>query len=126
MKPLCSWSLQLSTGARAGQGGRKRVRAFSLLEVLAVATVLAIISAVLLPRFFTGGTAKKTACYTLLRNIEVQAQLWRRHKGAWPATNLSDLAADPAYLPEGLPTCPVDGSAYTLDPATHRILGHTH
>jgi type II secretory pathway pseudopilin PulG len=94
--------------------------------MLAVVVILGIFSAILLPRLMTGTTARKTACYTLKRNIEVQAQLWRRNHGAWPAVNLSDMAADAAYLPEGLPTCPVDGSAYTFDQATRQVVGHTH
>ena len=55
-----------------------------------------------------------------------RSQLWYRNKSAWPAANLADIGADMAYFPEGLPTCPVDGSAYTFDTSTHRATGHTH
>ena len=100
---------------------------WTLLELLLAVMVLGVLAWVALPRFSDyASPAKKNACYTLKGNLEVQAQLWYRHKGVWPAADLSDLAADPNYLPEGLPACPVDGSAYTFDPATHRVLGHAH
>src|SRR5580765_5410496 len=81
---------------------------FSLLEVLVVTVVLGILAAIVLPRLATQSVdAKKNSCYVNKGKIEVQAQLWYRNKGAWPATNLSDIAADIAYFPEGVPTCPV-------------------
>ena len=70
--------------------------------------------------------SKRNACYVTKRNIEVQAELWYRNKAAWPATDLGDIAADGAYLPEGQPACPVDASGYTLDAATGRVVGHEH
>jgi type II secretory pathway pseudopilin PulG len=100
---------------------------WTLLEALAAATLLAIIALAVLPRFSNyASPAKRNTCYTLKGNLEVQAQLWYRNKGVWPAADFSDMAADPSYLPEGLPACPVDGSTYTLDLATHRIVGHAH
>jgi prepilin-type N-terminal cleavage/methylation domain-containing protein len=99
----------------------------SLLEMLVVVAILGAVALIVLPRFSgSSSAAKKNACYTLKGNIEVQAQLWFRHKGVWPAADLSDLAADKAYLPEGLPVCPVDGTAYVFDQASHRVVGHAH
>jgi general secretion pathway protein G len=99
----------------------------SLIEVLAAVSVLGFLAAIALPRFLgNSAAAKRSACYTLKGNIEVQSQLWFRNKGTWPASNLSDIGADATYFPEGLSQCPVDGSAYSLDAATHRVSGHTH
>ena len=42
------------------------------------------------------------------------------------AVSLSDMEADPAYLPNGIPRCPITGSKYTLDAAKHRVSGHDH
>ena len=39
-------------------------------------------------------------------------------------TNLSDLNT-PAYFPQGIPTCPVSGAAYSMNTTTYRIDGHT-
>jgi hypothetical protein len=41
--------------------------------------------------------------------------------GNWPANDLSDIAADPNYFPEGLPVNPVDNTPYTLNSTTHRV-----
>jgi prepilin-type N-terminal cleavage/methylation domain-containing protein len=99
----------------------------SLLELVAAITILGILASIVLPRFGDSAKrAKKEACQTNKLNIEVQAQLWFRKKSAWPSANLSDMGADHNFFPEGLPTCPVDGSTYTIDSTTHRVLGHTH
>ena len=99
----------------------------SLLEMLAAVTILGILAAVLLPRMGAyGAKAKGNACSVNKANIDVQTQLWYRTKGAWPATNLSDIGANKTYFPDVLPVCPVDGSAYQLDSTTHRVVGHAH
>ncbi len=101
-------------------------RAFSLLELMAVVAILAIIAKICLPRL-TGGrdSSNKAACYANKGNIEIQCELWRHNTGAWPATSLSNIGADINYFPAGLPTCPVDGTNYTIDTAG-RVVGHTH
>jgi len=102
-------------------------RGFSLLEVLAVMAILGLVAAIVLVNFRpVASNTKKRACYVTKGEIEVQVQLWHRDQGAWPQTNLSNIGADPLYFPEGLPVCPVDGSAYTIDATTHRVVGHTH
>jgi prepilin-type N-terminal cleavage/methylation domain-containing protein len=107
-------------------GRRAPLHGVSLLEMIVVVTLLGVTAALVLVRIPQNSAPAKNACYTLKGHIEVQTQLWYRNKGAWPAADLVDIGADPAYFPEGLPSCPMDGSAYTLDPATHRVAGHTH
>ena len=99
----------------------------TLLELLAVVLLLGILSAVVIVRFLgPSDTAKRNACYVFQGEIELQAQLWFRNTGTWPDANLTAIGSDPAYFPSGLPLCPVDGSAYTFDPATQRVVGHVH
>jgi prepilin-type N-terminal cleavage/methylation domain-containing protein len=101
--------------------------AFTLLELLAVLTLVGLLAAIALVNFRpVSAAAKKQACYVTKGEIELQAGLWHRNHGAWPQANLADIGADAAYFPEGLPVCPVDGTAYTIDSATHRVVGHTH
>jgi prepilin-type N-terminal cleavage/methylation domain-containing protein len=99
----------------------------SLHEMLAAIAILGILAMIALPRLSNHGEQAKThACHVQRGNIEIQAQLWFRNRGTWPANDLSDLGAHSDYFPEGLPACPVDGSPYQLDSNTHRVLGHAH
>jgi prepilin-type N-terminal cleavage/methylation domain-containing protein len=101
-------------------------RAFSMVELLAVLAVLAVVAVIMVPRLTGSGVpAKSAACKTNKGDVELQVELWRHNTGGFPATNLSDIGTDLNYFPSGLPICPVDGSAYTID-STGRIVGHNH
>src|SRR5262245_26742499 len=101
--------------------------AFSLTEMMAVLAILCILAAVIVPRLSAHqDKGKKSACYANKGDIELQVKLWKRNKSSLPAANLSDIGADTSYFPGGLPVCPVDGTAYTINTTTGRITGHTH
>jgi prepilin-type N-terminal cleavage/methylation domain-containing protein len=98
---------------------------FSLMELLAVVVILGIIAALVVPRVSSGtDNARYKSCLHNHTEINITAERYYVHTGHWPANDLSDVAADPNYFPEGLQTCPVTGAAYRLDPATHRVVGH--
>lgn len=100
--------------------------AYSLTELMAVVAILGLLAAMALPRTESVRTSgNRAACYVNRSEIELQAILWRRANGAWPAASLSDIAIDRDYFPEGVPTCPVDGAAYAID-TNGRVVGHTH
>lgn len=99
----------------------------SIIELLAVLMLLGVLAAMLLSRASSHmDEAKREACLMNKGDIELQVQLWRRNHGSYPAANLADVGADLNYFPEGVPTCPVDGSGYTIDTTTGYVLGHTH
>lgn len=99
----------------------------TLLEIVAAVVIVSVLALVILPRLTSSNTsAKSRGCEANRRNIEVQARLWYRTKGSWPANNLSDIGANTTFFPSGVPTCPVDGSSYTLDPSTRKVSGHSH
>lgn len=106
--------------------------AFSLLELLAVVTLLGLLAALILPRVtMNKATTNTNACDVNQGHIEVQVQRWKRQHGSWPANDLSDMLPSSSppqyeYFPDGLPVCPVDGTAYTLDLNTHHVTGHNH
>jgi prepilin-type N-terminal cleavage/methylation domain-containing protein len=101
-------------------------RGFSLMELLAVAAVLGIVAGIIVPRLTASSAAShKAACEAHQGDIEIQAELWRHHTGAWPAANLSDIGANLSHFPAGLPVCPADGTIYTID-STGRVVGHNH
>jgi len=100
---------------------------FSLLEVITVIAILGILALAIVPRAAESNDAADIAgCFVFKGDIEIQAELWHHNTGGWPAGNLSDIGADLNYFPEGLPTCPVDGTAYTIDPTTGLVQGHNH
>ncbi len=95
---------------------------FSLLELLAVVTILGIIAVVVIPRItVSAGTAKANANSQNKSEINSAVERWYFEKGTWPANNLSDIGADSNYFPQGIPANPVDGSAYQLNATTRRV-----
>ncbi|MGI8982625.1 MAG: competence type IV pilus major pilin ComGC [Pirellulaceae bacterium] len=96
-------------------------RGFSLLELLAVVTILGIIALVVIPRISVSSTtAKQKADSQNKSEINSAVERWYFEKGTWPADDLSDIGADNAYFPQGLPTNPTNGAVYSLNSTTHR------
>jgi general secretion pathway protein G len=95
---------------------------FSLMELLAVVTILGIIAAIIVPRVaVSSDTAKQKVNNHNKATINSAVERWYVEKGTWPANNLSDIGADTNYFPDGLPTNPVNSGAYTLNATTHRV-----
>jgi prepilin-type N-terminal cleavage/methylation domain-containing protein len=102
---------------------RKNKRAgFSLMELLAVVTILGIIAAIIVPRVtVSSDTAKQKVNAHNKATINAAVERWYIEKGSWPQNNLSDIGADTNYFPDGIPTNPINGSAYQLNATTHRV-----
>ena len=95
---------------------------FSLLEVLAIVTVLGIIAAIVVPRLTNSDQSaaqKRNELNKAMINAAVER--WYIEKNTWPASDLSDISEDVKYFPDGVPSNPVDGSYYSLNPTTHRV-----
>lgn len=102
-----------------------RRNAFSLLELLAVVTLIGIISAIIVPRISGQAfDAKRKVCHQYKADINTALDRWWFDKGSW-ATSLSDIEHID-YHPEAIPNCPVDNTPYVIDGTTHRVLGHAH
>lgn len=103
--------------------------AFSLMELLAVVTILGVIAAIIVPRVAeSGATAKERTCVYNCGHINAAVERYRAATGLWPSVNLSEIDGDVDYFPEGIPRCPVSGNAYTLDVAgdRYRVNGHAN
>lgn len=97
-------------------------RGFSLLELLAVVTILGIIAAIIVPRVtVSSATAKQKVRDHHKATINAAVERYYVDTNTWPANDLSDLGVNANYFPDGLPVNPVDGSAYTLNATTHRV-----
>ena len=102
---------------------RNRKRSgFSLMELLAVVTILGIIAAIIVPRVaVSSDTAKAKVNNHNKATINSAVERWYVEKGTWPANNLSDIGVDTNYFPDGVPVNPVNGTAYSLNATTHRV-----
>lgn len=97
---------------------------FSLLELLAVVTILAIIAVVVIPRI--GHSTRTTmigACSQYKSEINAAVERYYFLEGSLPS--IEELH-DPDYIPDGVPNCPFTKTGYTLDPDTGRVMGHNH
>lgn len=95
---------------------------FSLMELLAVMTILGITAAIIVPRVaVSSDTARQKVNAHNKATINAAVERWYIETGSWPANNLSDIGNDKNYFPDGLPTNPISGSAYTLNSKTHRV-----
>lgn len=95
---------------------------FSLMELLAVVTILGIIAAIVVPRVsVSSATAKQKVHEHNKATINSAVERWYIDKGDWPADDLSDIEVDTNYFPDGIPANPVDSSAYSLNNTTHRV-----
>ena len=97
--------------------------AFSLLELLAVVTILGIIAVIVIPRIVASSdAAKQSADATNKMAINSAIERYYVDTGSWPTASLKDLEPPSSYdyFPDGLPISPLDGHKYFMDPTTHR------
>jgi general secretion pathway protein G len=102
-------------------GSHKRA-GFSLMELLAVVTILGIIAAIIVPRVAVSSDTAKTKVNAHNKaTINAAVERWYIEKGTWPVAAMTDIGADTNYFPDGIPTNPLNNSAYTLNATTHRV-----
>ena len=100
---------------------RTRRQAFSLMELLAVVTILGIIAAIIVPRVTTSSDTAKAKVHEHNRaTINSAIERYYIENGSWPSADLNELDVA-AYFPDGIPTNPVDNSAYAMNATSHRI-----
>jgi len=100
----------------------RRKFGFSLLELLAVVTILGIIAAIIVPRVaVSSATAKQKVRDHHAATINAAVERFYVDNNTWPANDLSDIGGNVNYFPDGMPVNPIDGSPYTLNATTHRV-----
>ena len=95
---------------------------FSLLELLAVVTILGIIAAIIVPRVtVSSSNARQKVRDHHVATINSAVERYYIDTNGWPADDLNDIANNVNYFPDGIPVDPVSGGAYSLNSTTHRV-----
>lgn len=103
----------------------KRIKGFTLVELLVVVMILGALAAVAVPRIGeSANNAKKRACDTNVDLINSQIELYYAQEGRWPR-RIRQITRNEDYFPDGEPECPF-GTAYTYSRTTHRVDDHNH
>jgi type II secretory pathway pseudopilin PulG len=100
----------------------RKARAISLIELVAILTLVGIMAAIVVPHVSVShDTAQQKANAHNKAVINATIERWYIDKGTWPTNDLKDISDDSRYFPNGLPRNPIDNSAYSIDPSTHRV-----
>ena len=100
---------------------RRKRRAFSIIEFFAVSTIVGIIAAIVVPRVVVDDKlAKEKIRDHYAAAINVAVERYRTEHQAWPES-IAKLSEDPEFFPDGLPSDPLTGRPFELDPQTHSV-----
>ena len=95
---------------------------FSLTELVAVVSIVGMIGAAVAPRITRPSECWQTQVDEHFRaSIGTAVEQFYMETGRWPAADLSDIAADSDYFPDGIPVNPLSGQPYRLNPDTYQV-----
>ena len=104
----------------------KKNGGFTILEVMLVVILISILAAIVIPRFAVSTKrAKVQSCEMNRAIINKQVEAYYFVEATWPMDELDDIKFNENYFPDGIPTCPVDLTSYSLASSPkHRVTGH--
>ena len=96
-------------------------RGVTLIALLLVIVVLGALAAIAIPRLCESAqNARTNTCETNINIMNSQIDIYAGdNNGSYPPT-LETITGDPSLFPDGVPTCPLDGT-YTMSSTTHRV-----
>ena len=91
--------------------GSKKLKAFTLVEILIVVVILGILGAIVIPQFSdASGDAKRSALISNLATIRAQLELYKlQHNGSYPTDSTTSGTLGPYLL--SLPVNPYTGTS---------------
>lgn len=106
----------------------KRLKGFTLIEMMLVVGIIALLTAIILPRFTNYSTKAQTeALNAQMKNINTQIELYKVDKGSYPASlAASDWTDFSTYWPNGIPSPNVTGKRWVYDATKGVITGITN
>ena len=92
---------------------------------MAVVALIGILATITITRIVAStDNAKEKGCHHNRSQINSALERFALTTGGF-ATTIGEIDTV-EYFPSGIPPCPVDETAYTLNATTHRIDGHAH
>ena len=104
----------------------KRGKGFTLVEVILAVILISIMGAIVIPRYMINQRkARIQACEIQRSIINKGVERFFMVESTWPEDSLADIRFNDMYFPDGIPTCPIDLTSYSLIPSPyHRVTGH--
>ena len=104
----------------------RKTKGFTVLEVMLTVILISILAGIVIPRFvISTKRAKVQACEMNRAIINKQVESFYFVEATWPIDSLIDIRTNNNYFPDGIPTCPIDGTSYSLAPSpSHRVTTH--
>jgi prepilin-type N-terminal cleavage/methylation domain-containing protein len=94
---------------------------FTLVEIMIVVAIIGLLAAIAIPNFVKARqTSQTNACINNLRQVDSAKQEWALEKGQLSTATPTDTDLIPYLGRSGsvMPTCPIQGTAYTINAIT--------
>lgn len=105
----------------------KKLKGFTLIEMMLVVGIIALLTAIILPKFTNlTNKAQNEALNAQIKSINTQLQLYRIDQGAFPASMAASSWTDiDTYWPDGIPSPNAADKTWVYDATKGLVTGVT-